>query len=215
MSKRTLPENDDWTRRYLRRLNIPCEGEQLQGALDSLDGPTWQRLKNAWRQRTVRTEGPMQQLVNHVFNQGRRFGSVWERLIAWGVISEEDARLLASQEVGSGRRTLFDDAGAKICLELALSTQVEVVRQSKEKPNDRLHGALISFIVVCAGDGDLAQLDDRVVKSMEGSPFTPEQIRAALAELKELGYYDEAVRRGLEKPSTQQAEPAPAKKKRK
>jgi hypothetical protein len=199
MSERALPDNDDWTRRYLRRLKIPCEGEQLQRALDSLDASTWQRMKNAWRQRTKRTEGAMQLLVNHIVNQGRRFGSIWERLISWGAISEEDARLLASQEVGRDRRTLFDDAGAKLYLTLALSAQVEAVRQSKEKSDDRLHGALISFIVLCAGDGDLAELDDRIIKSMEGSPYTPEQIRTALGDLKEMGSYEDAVRQALEK----------------
>jgi hypothetical protein len=49
---------------------------------------------------------------------------------------------------------------------------------------------------------------------MEGSPFTPEQIRAGLADLKELGHYEEAVRQGLEKPSTQQAATPPTKKPR-
>jgi hypothetical protein len=58
--RRRLPDDDDWddwARRYLRRLDIPCEGAQLETALTQLDGPAWRRLKAAWRKHWERQHG--------------------------------------------------------------------------------------------------------------------------------------------------------------
>jgi hypothetical protein len=160
-------------------------------------------MKNAWRQHQQRTGGYMARLIGQVFCQGERLGSVWERLISWEVITEEDAGLLASQVTRSGR-TFFDDTGAKLCLSLALGAQVEAVKRQVEAakrgggglPQD-LHGVVIAFLVLAA-EGDPATRDDRVVRSLEGSPFTEEQIRGALQDLQDTGLYEETVKRALE-----------------
>jgi hypothetical protein len=134
MTKRTQPDNDDWTRRYLRRLHVPCEGEQLKPALESLDGPAWERLKAAWRQNQCRRFGESKGgFLNALFQDLRRFGPIWERLIAWGVISETDAHLLASQPLGDGAplKNLFGDDGACVVLKAALGCMIDDLRRQR------------------------------------------------------------------------------------
>src|SRR5262245_26713467 len=132
MSKRTPPDDDDWTRRYLRRLKVPCEGEQLQAALDSLDARTWRRMKDAWRQRSFHRHGPMARFIEWQWCQGqKRFGAVWDRLLAWGVVSEEEAHLLASQPLGDTKtlKNLYGDVGACALLRLALGQMLDSLRR--------------------------------------------------------------------------------------
>jgi hypothetical protein len=105
-------------------------GGQLRAALDALDGPTWGRLKAAWRKRQERCRGTLQVNVNGALNRGKRLGPIWLRLIAWGVISEEDARFLAGASPATHPDlTFYDDNGAKLYLEIALGNQVDAVRR--------------------------------------------------------------------------------------
>src|SRR5262245_22701745 len=156
MSKRVPPDNDDWTRRYLRRLDIPCEGPQLAAALDSLDARQWQAMKAAWRKREEREHGPWSMTLDRVLTQDKRLGAVWLRLIAWGVISEEDALLLASAAT-SGGTTFSSNAGAKFCLAHALSCQVEATRREAGKAGKRelqkRNGAVAAFLRLGARNG--------------------------------------------------------------
>jgi hypothetical protein len=144
MTKRTQPGNDDWTRRYLRRLHVPCEGEQLKPALDSLDAPAWQRLKAAWRQDQCRRFGSKKVFIDEVLQHAERLGFIWERLIAWGVISEADAHLLASQPLGNGApvKNLFGDDGACMMLSVALGNMVSGLRRQRSAP-----GKLVNYVM--------------------------------------------------------------------
>jgi hypothetical protein len=130
--RRTTPDSDDWLRRYLRRRNIPCEGEALEAALGSLDGPTWNRLKAAWRKREERHLGPMSCGMNRAYNAGKRLGPIWQRLIALGVIAEEDARLIAEEPSLTGSTNcpdFFGDFGAKFVLSLVLGEAANAARK--------------------------------------------------------------------------------------
>src|SRR5262245_39423274 len=99
---RTPPDSEDWTRRYLRDRHIPCEGDDLTTALDSLNSRQWAALKAAWRRRQWRRHGWIARVVNNAFKEGKRLGPIWQQLIAWDVISEADAVTLASPTTSSG-----------------------------------------------------------------------------------------------------------------
>jgi hypothetical protein len=194
MSKRIPPDDEDWSRRWLRRHRIPCEGGQLRAALDALDGAAWQRLKAAWRQHGQRRRDPVLWGVAGALNAGKRLGPVWCRLIAWGVISEENARLLAGWSVRTpvGDLTFYDDAGARFVLTHALGLLIEEAR----KPTPEEHAAA-SFLRVLAGqDGNPDTLDERVVTALttDGAPFDADTVRLALARLREGGEYDRIIR---------------------
>jgi hypothetical protein len=144
----------------------------------------------------------MARLIDSVWVHGKRLGPIWLRLISWGVISEEEALLLASQSPRTSPGfNFFGDSGAKFCLSYALGKEVDAVREyalSKNEGATPLHGAVISFLCLAATDGgDPATRDDRLVKSLEGSPYTPDEIREAIADLKTLGVYDDVVNKAL------------------
>jgi hypothetical protein len=192
-----MPDDVDWARRYLRRRGVPCEGEQLQAALESLDGPGWRRMKNAARQQTARRFGPAARMLEGLWRHGKRPGPVWRRLIAWGVLSEDDARLLASDiprnsPAGFG----FTDAWAKHVLSVFLGQRADELREKVAWPTE-LHAAVIHFVDMCFEAGPPELLDERVVKDLVdgGCPHTEAVIRAVIADLKASGQYQQAIER--------------------
>jgi hypothetical protein len=193
-----MPDDVDWARRYLRRRGVPCEGEQLQAALESLDGPSWQRMKNAARQQTARRCGPAARMLEGLWRRDQRLGPVWQRLIAWGVISEDDARLLASDipqnsPAGFG----FTNVWAKLVLSVVLGHEVDKLRKKAAGPRGGLHAAVIDFMAICFEAGPPELLDERVVKDLVdgGCPYPEAAIRAAIADLKASGQYQQAIER--------------------
>jgi hypothetical protein len=195
MNPRVPPYDKDWARRWLRRRRIPCEGDQLQAALDSLDGPTWQRLKAAWRKREERLYGGSQYLVSGALNKGKRLGAVWLRLIAWGVITEDEARLLAGTATSHGT-TFYSDAGATFVLSFALGQMVDALRNAPKAAQKERDAAASYLRVLVRQDGNLDTLDERVVTALTtgGAPYDAETVRRALASLKESGDYDRIIR---------------------
>jgi hypothetical protein len=194
-SRRTTPDSDDWLRRYLRRLKIPCEGEALKAALRSLDGPTWDRLKAAWRKHTEREGGPFATGMARALIHGKRLGPIWQRLIAWGVISEADAYFLATEpsRMGGEFSDFFADSGAKFVLACALTNMLQASGQGQAQAK-RLPGAVAAVLRLQAKEAaDPDTLDDRVVAAMESSPYSPEEIRRGLAELKAQGHYERII----------------------
>ena len=130
MTQRIPPDNDDWTRRWLRSHRIPCEGDRLASALESLDSAQWARLKAAWRKSEERRRGGFVMDLGRVLNRGKKLGSIWRRLIAWRVISEADALLLANDAPpGKPDATFYSDSGARLYLSVALGRQVNAVRK--------------------------------------------------------------------------------------
>jgi hypothetical protein len=130
MTPRIPPDNDDWTRRWLRSHRIPCEGDRLDSALESLDSAQWARLKAAWRKSEERRRGGFVMDLGRVLNRGKKLGSIWRRLIAWRVISEADALLLANDAPpGKPDATFYSDSGARLYLSVALGRQVDAVRK--------------------------------------------------------------------------------------
>jgi hypothetical protein len=190
MSERIPPDDEDWSRRWLRRRRIPCEGGQLRAALDALDGAAWGRLKAAWRQHEQRDRDPIQSGVARALNAGKRLGPVWCRLIAWGIISEADARLLASQRTASGV-TFYDDAGARFVVRFILTAHVQAVRKAEQADLETVAYALGHL----ARKGDRATLDDRVVAFLEREAhMKPAEVRRHLEALRESGDYERVIR---------------------
>ena len=127
MTPRIPPDNDDWTRRWLRSHRIPCEGDRLDSALESLDSAQWARLKAAWRKSEERRRGGFVMDLGRVLNRGKKLGSIWRRLIAWRVISEADALLLANDAPpGKPDATFYSDSINDLPLLEAVATPIVV-----------------------------------------------------------------------------------------
>jgi hypothetical protein len=96
---RQPPWDEDWTRRYLRKRNIKCEGDNLQTALEGLSEEAWKRMKAAFRKRES-VRGRMDYFTSLAFK--KELGFLWRRVIAMGLVAEEDAKIICqTQEVGS------------------------------------------------------------------------------------------------------------------
>jgi hypothetical protein len=189
---RKPPEDVDWTRRYLRRRRIECEGDALQAALDSLHPAEWKRMKAAWRRRESASSGAFASGIGAALNELKRLGSVWCRLISWGVISEEDARLLAGGFPGEPYR-FYDDAGAKFHLSCLLNGEVE--RRRREAGGDRerrLKGYVAAALKMAAEKAVDETLDSRVI-SFASDGLPEDEVREHLAAFKASGDYDRII----------------------
>src|SRR5262249_4291975 len=139
--------------------------------------------------------GELTRIIGVAFNKAKRLGSVWQRLIGWGVISEEDARLLASEPSRTGSKTcpdFYSDTGARLVLSVALGNAVDEARRRTRA--GKLRFAVANFLEVCAKqDPNPGTLDARVTESMKGSPYTRDEIRNVLTELRAGGEYGRIV----------------------
>jgi hypothetical protein len=188
---RKPPDNADWARRYLRRRLIECEGDDLQTALDSLDSAEWARMRAAWRKREERSGGGRAIAFNRDSNDYRFLGRIWRKLIAWGVISEENARLLAE---GDRRNLLrfYCDAGARYVLSLALENMVQECQREKK----RLRSYIASTLMLESKKAIDDTLDSRVIAFVstpapgyEMIAIPEPEARELLSALKESGHY--------------------------
>jgi hypothetical protein len=179
--RRQPPDNSDWTRRYLRRLRIPCEGDQLQAALDALDTEQYQRLKAAWRKHQEREYGSRAWACGRAYSSNRQLGPIWQRLITWGVLTEGDAHALASQTLpGSSNPLHYSDSGAKcVLMDLFRQAAADVRRQQR-----KTLGAVAAARKVAVQEG-ADPVAERVVALLEGIIPRAEVLRG-LAELEAL-----------------------------
>jgi hypothetical protein len=182
---RKPPEDVDWTRRYLRRRRIPCEGGALGAALDSLDGAAWERMKAAWRKRREKASGPWATMIDGICKEGKRLGPVWERLISWGVIGEAEAHELASVTTSSGYN-FYGDSGAKFYLATMFGEQLERLEKARRGRDEHLDrvGVTLALEQVAREDPDRATMDERACALLEGRIRMPRPI--ALRHLDEL-----------------------------
>lgn len=124
---RQKPEDDDWTRRYLRGRAIPCEGPMLDHALEELDADQWSKLKNAWRQHEYQRN--QSRIYTRGFNTAKKLGWLWQRVIAMGLITEEDALALAGE---SEKWPFYDDAGCEFVIRHSLGMAAERAKKAAE-----------------------------------------------------------------------------------
>ena len=89
-----------WLRRYLRtslKLNVPSntDDDEWQRICDAIPAEDWLQVKNAWHQH--QNDGSPRYLrhVHATNEENKRLGMFWQRLIAQGFVTEEDALLLA------------------------------------------------------------------------------------------------------------------------
>ena len=100
MNKRQVPLRRGWLRRYLRdRLNVTVplniDDDEWQCICDKIPAKDWVRVKNAWRQHQHNDAPRYLRYVHATNEESKRVGLFWQRLIAQGFVTEEDALLLA------------------------------------------------------------------------------------------------------------------------
>jgi hypothetical protein len=130
-------------------------------------------------------------------NETKRLGPIWQRLISWGVISEDDARLLAGASPASlPNLTFYSDSGAKSYLRFGLGEQVKAVRKETQKRA----GAAAAFLRLHAKSvTDLDELDARVIASLtKEAGMDPAAVRRDLDKLRRDGHYDCIVKEACE-----------------
>jgi hypothetical protein len=147
-------------------------------------------MKAAWRQRTQRRDGAMTSCIAEVLKADKRLGPIWRRLIAWGVISEEEARLLAASATRRGT-TFYDDRGARFVLGLALGQLIEATARGRQKEP----GPVAHFLGEFARTGDPRTLDSRLIAFLEAEAhMDPATVRRDLDALRKSGDYERIVK---------------------
>jgi hypothetical protein len=143
-------------------------------------------------------DGAGRTLTDRALTDAKRLGPIWLRLIAWGVISEDDANLLAGTAT-SLATTFYSDAGAKYVLSLGLSQMVDATRNAPKAAQKERDAAAAYLWDHVRQDGNLDTLDERVVTALTtGTPFDADTVRRALASLKESGDYDRIIKEARE-----------------
>ena len=159
---RTPPDDEDWTRQWLRRLGVACEGEQLQPALASLDSAQWARMKAAWRNHKKRRKDG-EHYSDLWATRKKRLGPLWRRCIALGLVSEADAIAMA-QNMDDGGYTAggiaWGDAGCRLTISLATAQMAAACREA-DRPKD-----LARAREIVAGAARLAAISDTTVDAM-------------------------------------------------
>jgi hypothetical protein len=133
-------------------------------------------------------------VVDQLWSSTKRLGPVWERLITWGVIGEEDALLLASHSPESRPTFFYSDAGAKFILSILLQNEVERARKADENPGRRKQHIrdLVEAGLRLATREGVEDKDARIMKVL-GERLPPPEITLAIADLKASGDYDRIV----------------------
>ncbi len=100
MNKRQVPLGRGWLRRHLRdrlKVTVPLNADdhEWQQICNEIPAKDWVRVKRAWRQHQL-SDTPRYMRYVHAANEERkRLGFFWQRLIAQGFVTEDDALLLA------------------------------------------------------------------------------------------------------------------------
>jgi hypothetical protein len=163
-------------------------------------------MRAAWRQHVRRKYGSFAMAWNESRNISEQLGSIWERLISWGVISEEDARILAS---GDDRHKFYSDSGARLVLSVALQGMVEATRKDAENMKRTLpkkRGFIASMLRIKVKETGVDDgLDDRVLSSLLETPGVVSMDEASeyLDWLKQEGHYDQIIKEALAESSNQ------------
>ena len=100
MNTRQVPLGRGWLRRYLRdrlKVNVPLntDDDEWQRICDEIPAKDWVRVKNACRQHQHNDTPRYMRYVHAANEESKRLGFFWQRLIAQGYVTEEDALLLA------------------------------------------------------------------------------------------------------------------------
>lgn len=100
MRKRQVHMGRGWLRRYLRdrlKVTVPsnADDDEWQRICDEIPAMDWIRVKNAWYQHQHNNTPRYMRYVHAADEESKRLGLFWQRLIAQGFITEEDALLLA------------------------------------------------------------------------------------------------------------------------
>ena len=100
MSKRQVPLGRSWLRRYLRdrlKVTVPLniDDDEWQHICDEIPSKDWVRVKKAWHQHQHNDTPRHLRHVHAANEESKRLGFFWQRLIAQGFVTEEDALLLA------------------------------------------------------------------------------------------------------------------------
>ena len=127
MNKRQVPLGRGWLRRYLRahlKVTVPLntDDDEWRHICNEIPAKDWVRVKKAWRQHQ-RNDSPRHLQYVHAANEeNKRLGFFWQRLIAQGFVTEEDALLLAEnffQGSGGYSDEMAKDMVRKILREVA------------------------------------------------------------------------------------------------
>lgn len=157
---RTAPDDEDWTRRWLRQIGVDCEGDQLQPVLESLDSAQWERMKVAWRNHKKRRKDS-EWFSAAWATRRKRLGPLWRRCIALGVVSEASAIAMAQNMDNAGYEALaWSDAGCRLCMSIATGQAADACRE-EDRPKD-----LARAREIVAGAARLAALSDTTVDAM-------------------------------------------------
>lgn len=100
MSKRQVPSERGWLRRYLRgrlKVIVPlnADDKEWKHICDEIPAKDWASLKNAWREHQQNDTPRYMQYIHAANEDNKRLGLFWQRLIAQDFVTEEDALLLA------------------------------------------------------------------------------------------------------------------------
>ena len=105
----------------------PVRGPMLDHALEELDADQWSKLKNAWRQHEYQRN--QSRIYTRGFNTAKKLGWLWQRVIAMGLITEEDALALAGE---SEKWPFYDDAGCEFVIRHSLGMAAERAKKAAE-----------------------------------------------------------------------------------
>ena len=141
MSKRLIPLQRSWLRRYLRdhlEVTVPSntDDDQLQQICDEIPARDWVRVKNAWRQHQHNDAPRYMRYIHATNEENKRLGLFWQRLVAQDFITEEDALLLAEnffQGLGG-----YSDERAKDMVRKILSKAADRFRAKAATPRGNL-----------------------------------------------------------------------------
>ena len=145
MSKRQVPTGRGWLRRYLRdrlKVTVPLntDDDEWQRICDEIPAMDWARVKKAWRQHQHSDTPRYMQYVHASNEEDKRLGLFWQRLIAQGFITKEEALLLAEnffQGLGGYSDEMAKDMVRKILSGVADRYRTKATVCSKTRCNRR------------------------------------------------------------------------------
>ena len=145
MNRRHVPLGRGWLRRYLRdrlKVTVPLnsDDDEWQRICDEIPAKDWVRVKNAWRQHQHCDTPRYMQYVHASNEEGKRLGLFWQRLIAQGFITKEEALLLAEnffQGIGGYSDEMAKDMVRKILSGVADRFRTKATGCSQTRSNRR------------------------------------------------------------------------------
>ena len=149
MSKRQVPLDRDWLRRYLRdhlNLTVPMntDDDELQRICDEIPAKDWVRVKHAWRHHHHNDKPRYMRYIHAANEENKRLGLFWQRLIMQNFITEEDALLLAKnffQGLGGYSDEMAKDMVRKILSQAADRYRTKAItRPANLNPDEIVRG---------------------------------------------------------------------------